>query len=148
MVYGLDTRKPRLLVFYEPVRKIVCTRTLRGDEKSPLVVKLGAAGAFKGRLLDAEDKPLPGVAINLQYRDREAWFVHLLIDEGNPIVSDAEGAFAFNTVIPEVKFELLFRRGSRKFQREAKPADPAIQIKPGECRDLGAIKVERIPAEG
>jgi len=143
-VYGLERRKPRLLVFYEPDRNIVGTRTLKGDERPPVVVKLGAMGALKGRLLDADRKPLAGVVVDLQYRDREAQDIHRIIGIDKQIVTDANGAFTFDSAIPELKYELIFRCGKRRFERETKPVDSTVQVKPGDCRDLGAIKLQRV----
>jgi RNA polymerase sigma factor (sigma-70 family) len=144
-VYGEPAGKPQLLVFYEPERKLAGTLTMKGDEKQPLVVKLGPAGAIKGRLLDADGKPLAGMVVDLRYSENAAEKIHERAHEGKEIVSDANGAFAFDEVIPGWEFDLSFRRATRKFEREAKPAGATIQIKPGESRDLGAIRLKRIP---
>jgi hypothetical protein len=71
-VYGLEARKPRMLIFYEPMRKIIGSRRLQGDEKGPLTVQLGPMASLKGRLLDADGKPLAGVTVNVLYREGEA----------------------------------------------------------------------------
>ncbi|MGH7169888.1 MAG: hypothetical protein ACRELG_06400, partial [Gemmataceae bacterium] len=118
---------------------------LKGDEKSPIVVKLGPTGSVKGRLLGADGKPLAGIEIDLHYRESEAEEIERAIHEGKQVVTDAAGAFAFDTLIPELKFELSFRRGTRPFQREKRTAKTTLQVKPGECRDLDAIKLKRIP---
>jgi RNA polymerase sigma factor (sigma-70 family) len=141
--YG-ELDEPKLLVFYHPDKKLVGTRRLKGDEKEPIVVKLGPVGAFKGQLLDTDGKPLSKIAIKLRYRDREAVAVQRIIEESKQIVTDTNGGFTFDTVMPELKFELAFRRGIRRFERETKTADSTIQVRPGECRDLGAIKLKPI----
>ncbi len=143
-VYG-EIGEPKLLVFYHPDKKLAGTRRLTGDEKEPIVVKLGPAGSIEGRLLDADGKPLMQVTVNLRYRDREAEEVHSIIRQSRQIVTDANGAFAFDAVIPELTFELSIHHGKRKYEQAAKPADPTIQVKPGECRNLGSIKLKRIP---
>jgi RNA polymerase sigma factor (sigma-70 family) len=142
--YNIEPDKPRLMVFFEPVRKLAGTWTLKGDEKQPVVVKLGPVGAIKGRLLDADGKPLAGVVIDVRYRDRGAEEIHNVIHKSKQVVTDADGTFTPDELIPQLKFELSFRLGKRRFERETKPADPAIQVKPGECCDVGAIKVKRI----
>jgi RNA polymerase sigma factor (sigma-70 family) len=143
--YHLEAGKPRLMVFCEPNKKLAGTLTLKGDEKQPVVAKLGPAGSIQGRLLDADGKPLAGVEVDLRYRDSEAEEIDQIIHEGKQIVTDANGAFTFDELIPRLKFELSIRRGWRRFERETKPADPAILVKPGECRDLGAIKLKLAP---
>jgi hypothetical protein len=144
-VYGLEQRKSRKLIFYEPKKKIIGSRKLQGDEKGPLVVKLGAMGALKGRLLDSDGKPLAGLAVTVHYREREAEKVHRLIHEAKQIVTDATGAFTLDELIPEVKFEFTIHRRKRRFERETKSADSALQVKPGECRDLGVLKLKPLP---
>jgi len=53
--------------------------------------------------------------------------------------------YAYDDVILELRFELSFRHGKQRFERGLKPADSAIQVKPGECRDLGEIKLKLVP---
>jgi hypothetical protein len=142
-VYGEPAGKPQLIVFYEPERKLAGTLKMKGDEKQPLVVKLGPTGTIKGRLLDADGKPLAGMVVDLRYSEKAAEEIHERAHEGKEILSGADGAFAFDEVIPGWEFDLSFRRAARKFEREAKPAGTAIQVKPGECRDLGTIKLKR-----
>jgi RNA polymerase sigma factor (sigma-70 family) len=141
-VYGERTDKPQSLVLYQPDKKLAGTLTLKGNEKQPLVVRLGPVGGIKGRLLDAEGKPLAGITIDLLYREDAAQGIHQRIHEGKEIVSDASGAFAFADVNPEWKFELSFRRGRQPFESNTKSADSAIQVKSGERRDLGAIQLK------
>jgi hypothetical protein len=141
-VYNLEVGKPRFMVFCEPSRKLAAARTLQGDEKAPVVVKLGPMGAIKGRLLDANGKPLSGVIVDLHYRENQAEEIHDHIHEGKQIITDANGAFTFDELLPEAKFELSFRRDKQKFEPIMKPADPAVQVKPGECRDVGVIKLK------
>ena len=142
-VYGLEGRKPRLLIFYEPKRKIIGSRKLQGDEKPPLTVQLGPMASLKGRLLDAEGKPLAGVAVNVLYREREANTLHRLThDVKQSGVTDAQGAFTIDELIPQLKFELSFQRGKQRFEREAKPDEATIQVKPGACRDVGDIRLK------
>ncbi len=135
--YGVEKDKPRLMIFYHPAKKLIGTRTLRGDEKQPVLVKLRSGGAIKGRLLDADGKPMAGVVVDVRYRDREAeeldrWVIH----ERKQVVADAQGTFTLDELVPALKLELTFRHGRQRFERETKPADSAIEIKPGECRDL------------
>lgn len=141
-VYG-ERDVPKLLVFFHPDKKLTGTRRLKGDEKEPISMKLGPTGSIKGRLLDADGKLQAGVAVELRYRDREAEEVHHVSSENKPIVTDGNGEFTFAEVIPELNFDLSFRRGAQRFKREAKAADSAIRVKPGECHDLGAIKLKR-----
>jgi hypothetical protein len=141
-VYALEAGKPRLMVFYERGRKLAGSRMLQADEKQPAAVKLGPTGSVAGRLLDAEGEPLAGIVIDVHYTDPEAGKVHEQSHEAKLIVTDARGAFTLDELIPKRQFELTFRRGRRYFQREATAGEATIQVKSGQTRELGAIKLK------
>ncbi len=144
-VYQLEPGKPRLLVFYHAQRKLFGTLALKGDENPPVVAKLASPGAIKGQLLDADGKPLVGVVIDVYYRQRVASEIHEHAHRAKQIVTDRKGAFLFDDLIPEQKFELAFHRGKRKFERTPKRVNSAMEVKAGECRDLGPINLKQLP---
>jgi RNA polymerase sigma factor (sigma-70 family) len=140
--YGIQAGKPRLLAFYHPKRKLAAAVTLKGDEKAPVVVKLTPAATIKGRLLDADGKPLAGVVVDLHYRQRVASEVHNVIHHAKQIVTDANGAFALDELIGGVKFNLSFRQDQRTYERETKPAAGMDEVTPGKTLDLGEIRTK------
>jgi RNA polymerase sigma factor (sigma-70 family) len=144
LFYG-ELDEPKLLVFYHPDKKLVGTRRLKEDEKGPIAVKLGPMASIAGRLLNPDGKPLANIAVELRYRDREAEIIHDVIQESKRLVTDANGGFAFDAVIPSLKFELAFGRGIRRFERETKRGAASRQVEPDERRDLGAIKLKLSP---
>ena len=107
-------------------------------------MKLGPAGSLKGQLLDADGNPLAGVEVDVHYRQRTASEVHNVIRNGKQIVTDANGVFTLDGLIPEQKFELSYGQGKRRFERTPKIVNPAIEVKTGESRELGTIKLKRI----
>jgi RNA polymerase sigma factor (sigma-70 family) len=149
-LWGDAGGKPVRIIFYQAERRLTGTLTLKGEEKQPVSVKLGPAAAIKGRLLDAEGKLLADMVVEMRYRDRAAEKLHNIIqhnEEKGPILTDATGAFAYDDVIPDMKFELTFRPSKRGSEREMKADIPAIEVKPGERRDLGAVRVKRAPVK-
>ncbi len=144
-LYQLEPGKPRLIVFYHLGSKLAGALTLKGDEKAPIVAKLAPAASIKGRLLDADGNPLIGVAVSVLYRQRVASEVHNVVHRARLVVTNRNGEFLVDELIPEQKFELSFQFGKRKFERTPKLTNPAIEVKSGEVRDLGAIKVKQVP---
>jgi RNA polymerase sigma factor (sigma-70 family) len=142
--YDVQENKPRVVIFYDPSRKLAGTLTLKGAEKSPVVAKLQKTGALKGRLLDADGKPMVGIEVEVNYNQRTACTIHDIIYRDKRTVTGADGAFALDELIPDVKFEMTFRRGQRRFERAKKSTEATMQLKPGECRDLGAIKLKQM----
>jgi hypothetical protein len=143
-VYGLKAGKPRLLVFFEAKKQLAAAVTLAGGEKEA-VVKLGKPGVVKGRLLGEDGKPLAGVAVNVHYRARVAAEVHGVVYRAKQVVTDGDGRFSVEPVLPGLKFELAFGQGRRNFRLVNKPADPSVEVKPGAQRDLGSLTVKRAP---
>jgi hypothetical protein len=144
-VYEIEPGKPRLLVFYHAERKLFGTLTLKRDEIAPVVAKFGPAGSIEGRLLDAEGKPLAGMVVDVHYQQKATSEIHKIVPKAKQVVTDATGAFTLADLIPEQKFVLSFSHGKRKFERRTKPTDAMILVKPGECRNLGAIELRPIP---
>ena len=144
-VYQVQPNKPRLLVFFHTGQKLAGSLTVKGDEKSPVVAKLGPPGVLKSKLVDTDGNPLAGMAVDVHYRQRVASEIHDIAYRAKQIVTDVAGAFTLDDLIPDQKFELSFHRGKLKFQREPKPADATISVKSGETRDLGAIRLKRAP---
>jgi hypothetical protein len=144
-VYGVAPGKARLVVLCHPARKLAGTLTLAGDEKGPLLVKLGPSGALAGRLIDASGKPLAGTEVGVRYHDDEAAQVEWAVHGQKPVVSDAEGRFTLDALVPGLKLEMEFRRGGHRLTYEAKPDPATVQLKPGERRDLGSKKLKIVP---
>jgi hypothetical protein len=141
VAYHLDG-KPRLMVFYEPTKKLFGKLSLKGDEKEPVTVKLGPGGAVKGRLVGEDGKPLAGVAVSLHHPDRQrAEELRAHVHRLRPVETDAGGEFQITDVIPGVKFLLLFSRGKTRFAPVTKGA--AVRTaEPGKTTALGELKLK------
>src|SRR5262249_20785374 len=71
-VYALNPEKPRTLAVVHPEKQLGGTATIRGDEKEPVVVKLGPLGKVAGRLLDTEGNPFAGAEVSINARGNAA----------------------------------------------------------------------------
>ncbi len=144
-IYDDADKKSRLLILYEPRRKLAGTLTLKAGEKLPTAVTLRPTGSVKGRLLDADGKPLAGLVVEPRYRDSVANVMQSRVHEGRVIASDAAGDFTLENLIPGLNFDLTFRKGRRDFGSVTKSADTVIEVKPGECLELGTIQLKQLP---
>ncbi|HEY7427080.1 MAG TPA: sigma-70 family RNA polymerase sigma factor [Gemmataceae bacterium] len=143
-VYAVESGKPRLMIFYQRARRLAGSLRVTADSKESLAAKLGSAGTIRGRLLDADGKPLAGVVVEVRYRDGAAQKIHRIVHAAKQAVTDAAGALTLDELIPELKFALSFQRGKQRFEPQTKPAEATIQVKPGECHDLGALKLKLV----
>jgi hypothetical protein len=136
-VYNLQPGKARFVVFYEPMKKLVGSLSLKGDEKDPAIVKLGPAGVVTGRVAGEDGKPLAGVAVSLYHRERTATEIHNQVHRAKGVETDADGKFQIDEVIPGARFALSFGQGKGVYDAVTKPGDRVV--KPGEAIDAGEI---------
>jgi hypothetical protein len=139
-VFHLEPGKPRLMVFYAPSAKLVGTITLKGEEKSAAVARLGMSGSATGRLIGADGKPLAGVTISHYFLDRAAEEANKFIHRAKAVRSNTEGIFKIDEVIPGPRFSLWFTQGRRVFEPLTKLEERSV--KAGEPLDFGEIKLK------
>lgn len=133
-LYGLDPNRPRPVIFYHPERKQGARVFIRGDEPQPLAIRLKSLGTVTGRALDAAGRPAAGVslALLLPYRARELFN---LIGRSEPVetaLTDQNGRFRLEGLIPDVDFELALVRSDLQKKSAAMPAlGPVGMQRPG-----------------
>jgi hypothetical protein len=133
---GLDPKRPRPLVFRHDEKKLTAVVVARGDERSPLTVRLQPAGTVTGRLLDGDGHPRRGVRINDRYANGQ-------FGPGTPFpllnvsIGD-DGRFRIEGLIPGVAYDLGSSEGISFLGDFA----TGLKLQPGEARDLGDVKVK------
>jgi RNA polymerase sigma factor (sigma-70 family) len=144
-VYALDPATPRTLVLYHAGRHLGGTVTVRGDEKDPVVAKLGPLARLSGRLLDADGQPLGGATVSVVAHGQIARELYRFAAPcGPPVVADKDGRYALADVLPGVPFHLRYRSKGDTALRDG-PGQKALVVKPGESRDLRDQKLESRP---
>ncbi|HEV3439683.1 MAG TPA: sigma factor-like helix-turn-helix DNA-binding protein, partial [Gemmata sp.] len=131
--------KPRLMVFYEPSRKLFGTLNLKGDEKDAVTVTLGTGGSVKGQVIGADGKPVAGVAISLHHRVRPVDEIHDYVHRARLVETDVEGKFRIDDIVPGIKFELSFSRGKQQFELTT---TANLTAEPGKAIDAGELKLK------
>jgi hypothetical protein len=140
--YHVEPGKRRVMAFYEPNRRIFGSLVLNGDGKTPIVAKLGRPARLKARLVSEAEKPLAGCLINVYYSDRQATEIYNHAHRAQRIVTDADGAFQLEDMIPDLPFKLYHEHSSRVTFRANLVAEKAFTAKAGELLDLGNLKVK------
>jgi hypothetical protein len=135
------------MVLHDPKGRRFGMLRLAGDEKEPAVVKLGPPGTVKGRLVGEDGKPLAGVAVRLDHRDREAWWMHEHVHQSRLVETGSDGRFRIDDVIAGMPFALAFSRGTRSFAPVEKrdrtaPAGKALELGDVKVKPEGARRVE------
>jgi hypothetical protein len=114
---------------------------VRGDEKGPVVVKLGPVGQVSGRLREADGTPLAGAEVSVNAKGRAGSELYRFArPTGKPVLTDKDGRFVLTGVVPGVSFYLQIRKGEQYFG--GKPKLGLRRLKPGENLDLGDRTVE------
>jgi RNA polymerase sigma factor (sigma-70 family) len=147
VVYGVEPDRPRRMVFFEPKRKLVGTTTLKGDEKAP-AVRLGPTGAVKGRLTNPDGKPAAGVVVHIDNQELTSASIHEWMNKTKQTVTDANGAFVLDGVVPGAEFHLSWHCDQKGEQpQKVQVTDKPVQVAPGKTTDLGNLKLTA-PAPG
>jgi hypothetical protein len=141
-----ESSKSRRLVFYEPSKKLFATLTLKGDEKGPVVVRVLPCGVVRGTVVDGTGKPVSDVNVNLTYHnagfsiDGMCININSFIHGADQVVTDADGTFTIDEVIPGVEFQLWRRYTSKRSGYGQGLVDKA-KVESGRTTDLGKLKL-------
>src|SRR5262249_19862841 len=155
---GLDPRRPRLLGFVHPGKKLAGSVVVRGDEEGPITVRLAPWAAVSGRLLDAEGKPVKNATL---------WFTEVPVGKpGRPRATDAgihvvdrsaykpspdprtdeQGRFRVEGLIPGLRYNLALvdAKGATRLEQVKWEglAFRDLVLKPAQTKDLGDVKLQ------
>jgi hypothetical protein len=144
-LYALDPATPRTLAIYHHGRNLGGEVTVRGDESTPVVARLKPAGAVTGRLLDAEGKPIADAGIQMRYLSYYAAALDVRIRHRAPFVTDKDGRFRLDGIVPDTKFALSGIRVGKTILR-ARGAGGIREVQPGQTLDLGDLRAEPRPS--
>jgi hypothetical protein len=135
-----ESGQARRLIFYERSRKLFAMLLLKGDEKGSVVVRLQPCAAVRGRVVDEDGRPRRGVNVNLTYYDGNFMAIHAFVHGAKPVVTDAQGAFVIDEVIPELDFQ-LWRRFANKRSGYGQSLIEKVKLEAGRPKDLGNIRL-------
>jgi RNA polymerase sigma factor (sigma-70 family) len=140
-VYALTPDRPRTLFLVHPEKGLAGTVKVRGDEKEPVTAKLAPTGSVTGRLVDTDGRPIAGVTVGVQFPQSTGseLYRHTKIAQ-KPVVTDKDGAFKLEGIVPGVNFSFSLSRGREYFSGE--PKIGSKQVEPGKTLELGALPVK------
>lgn len=135
----------RQLVFYERKQKLFGLLLLKGGEKGPVEVRLRPCGAVRGRVVDQSGKPIVGINVNLTYcQEGESgmgihWGMHAFVHGADLVLTDSDGKFAIDQIIPGVNFHLWHQPAKRGKFWQGLPKH--VKVKSGQTTDLGDLRL-------
>jgi RNA polymerase sigma factor (sigma-70 family) len=139
-VYALDPSRPRTLAFYHAERKLGGIEVVRGDEMEPVRVKLTPVGKVCGRLLDNKGNALEGVEVSVAADTDIGGELYRIATPSAPAITDKDGRFCLENVIPDLAFSLNMRQGALYYAGE--PRIGTRRIKSGETLQMGDVRVK------
>jgi protocatechuate 3,4-dioxygenase beta subunit len=140
-VYALDPARPRILYLLHAEKKLGGWVRVRGDEKEAVTAKLLPLGAVMGKIVDSDGRPITGVSVSLQFPDGPGGELYREVRSAQPpVVTDEDGAFRIDGIVPSVKFTLSLVRGREYFLGE--PRIGQKQMFPAQTLDLGSLTVK------
>jgi beta-lactamase regulating signal transducer with metallopeptidase domain len=136
----LEPSRVRRITFIKEDRSLIGFLMARGDGDTPYTVRMQPWGTVTGRILDENGKPLPDAEILVKADGADA-------REQVGGKTDTEGRFRAEKVIPGLSYSARIYRNMRVLAPFAgRPAEKLV-LRPGEVRDLGAIRT-RSSADG
>jgi RNA polymerase sigma factor (sigma-70 family) len=158
---GFNPRQPRTLVFVHPEKGLGKIQTVRGDETSPLEVRLEPLGALTGRVLDAEGRPWAGLKVAAFLITKSADSKTLPYEALHPLglfldqrrdlfnglgTTDADGRFRIEGLIPGLKYGLQpVLKLKRESQFTLADLGHDLAVSSGQTKDLGDLRSNTTP---
>lgn len=152
-IKGLEPKETRKVFVYHRGRNLAGGVTVhQEDTETRIDIKLIAAGAIRGRLVDADSVPITDATLHADYErlvgdpDAAIWFPHPEL-HANPtnIPVDKEGRFELTGIVPGKVYNAW---ASAPRQRRGTMQDMGIGrafrdvvVKKGEAKDLGDLVV-------
>jgi RNA polymerase sigma factor (sigma-70 family) len=145
-VQGLDPSRPRRVTIAHAGRKLIGSVYLKGDETSPLAVRLQPWGTITGRLVDDEGKPRAGVVSSAFFLNRKGPDLGLLPGTtpgpgGIPVGRD--GRFRIEGLVPGLKYSATVGVD----MRIVGALFNEVTVTSGEVKDLGDLKPSPLKPE-
>jgi RNA polymerase sigma factor (sigma-70 family) len=129
------------LLFSHKARNLglLLSKEVPADRSAPLTVRLESCGAVTGRIVDADDKPIPDLALGL-HRVRvmggRATLIFPLPLGGVEARTDRDGRFRADGLVPGVHYVVRSPRGE---------FFSIIEVGSGKVKDLGEARVPLSP---
>ena len=158
MATGLNPKQERALVFLHEGKKLGAVVGVRAAGANALTVKLRPLGAVKGRLLDADGKPLGNLRVVLRLSLDSKRFANLPEEydrlsgafsihpgswrnfTGREATTDKEGRFRVEGLIPGEQYDLFGGPGDIDRKGGVTHRAPRLTVTPAQEKDLGDLK--------
>lgn len=142
-VVGLEPAKPRVVVFYDPERKLGRAVVFRGDEKGRQTVRLEPLVTLTGKLTDVESRPLPGVETWVGLARKLGLTHPRELDYGGgalrreSVKSGPDGAFRIDGLVVGMRYDVSMQLGPGTSDSVAR----GMEVPAGKDINLGKVKI-------
>jgi hypothetical protein len=152
---GLDVRRPRTVVVFSPEKKLAAVQVVRGDEASPLQVRLRPLSSLTGRVLAADGRPRAGLRVSAVLtrtgEDADRLPVQLLFAAGRWVAelepkatTDADGKFRLDGLLPGLKYTLAVSEGEAADDKALLRREDVSPPAAGRKEDLGDMVLKPV----
>jgi protocatechuate 3,4-dioxygenase beta subunit len=131
-IMGLNPRKSRELHLHHEELRLGKFLTLKGDEINSLNVQLVPCGTVIGRIVDKNEKPVPGAQVQLT-RHADGY----CLAEAR-MATDTDGRFRMESLVPGVKYTFVLW-GPHRLRKDV----GKLEVKSGQTTDLGELALDK-----
>ena len=134
-VSALAPGEKRDIAFQHDERRLGAFRTISADETEPLIVALEPCASARGRVLDEQGAPIAGLHV---------WFYRVgpITSEASFAVTDAEGRFRIEKLIPQQPYEVMRSGPGSMSYRQFSPQKLIFSVASGNTYELGDLVVK------
>jgi RNA polymerase sigma factor (sigma-70 family) len=134
--YGLGEGRPRRLLFLHEGKKLGGTLLVRGDEKTPVQVKLEPWGTVTGRLVALGGLPRAGADLRLDLVGDKLSSTDYASHPTRSFHADKDGKFRIEGLVPGMKYALGVMEKGVYYDAQD------FSVRSGETKDLGEVQVD------
>jgi protocatechuate 3,4-dioxygenase beta subunit len=139
---NVDPRRPFLLIFQQPDKKMAGVLKVQGDEKEKLTAKLHPGGKLTGRVLDTKGQALADATVDVALGKQDGQYLYptSMIARAT---TDQEGRFTIEGVLPDINLMLLVGVADKlnRLGRTIHSVDD-LNLKSEQLKDLGDLKTQ------
>ncbi|QJW99888.1 hypothetical protein FTUN_7511 [Frigoriglobus tundricola] len=130
-VAKFNPKSPRDILFRHAEKGLVGILQPPAENGGRVTVRMQPGATVTGRLLDADGRPRAGIRVELWVRTKQT--PHFEDYSPKSIVTDKDGRFRIEALVPEFRFMLFHTEGTLEF---------GDGLRSGEVKDLGDVRLK------
>ena len=136
-IRSLHPKRTRRVLFFEEERQLIGFLLVKGEDRTPVTVRMQPWSTITGRILGPDGKPLK---VWLKMDDSNEPNPDPEVGEHAAVSTDSSGLFRIDKLVPGQRYSARIQGADGRFLGMA---FVKLVLRPGEVKDLGDIRIRR-----